>query len=142
SDRGGPPLAAALCGWDAVGIELAGDLAQAPPGGVRGLDSFDYLFGDPPRAASVRRRGARLGRPSTLREQAVELVDRDQPCAPWKWSLRTCARSRYVGSSRGPRSPRLWRIRLRPPVYPTRAPHEGLSPPPPTSVGPYNQAAP
>jgi hypothetical protein len=71
-----------LCCWNAIGVELAGDLTQAPAGDVRGLDSFHYLFGDLPRAASERRCGTRLGGLSTFGEESFKLVDRDQSCAP------------------------------------------------------------
>jgi hypothetical protein len=71
-----------LRGWDSVSVEFAGDLAQASAGGVRGLDSFDQLLWNLPRAASDRRCRARLTGPPTLGEEPFELVDRDQPCAP------------------------------------------------------------
>jgi hypothetical protein len=61
-------LPAALRGWHAVGVEFAGDLAQAAASGVRGLDSFDHLFGNLPWAASARRCRARLGWPPTFAE--------------------------------------------------------------------------
>ena len=75
-------MLAALCGWDGVGVELAGDLAQALTGGVGGLDSFDHLLGNLPRAAAERRCRARLGGVPAFGEESFELVDRDQPCTP------------------------------------------------------------
>ena len=75
-------MAAALCGWDTLGVELASDLAEAAAGGVRGLDSFDHPFGNPPRTASARRCRMRIGRSPALGEESFELVDWNQHCAP------------------------------------------------------------
>jgi hypothetical protein len=83
-----------LCGWDAVGIELAGDLAQAPARGVRRLDSFDHVFGNLARAASERRCRTRAAGPPTFSEESFEFVDPDQPCAPGISIVSTCGTTR------------------------------------------------
>jgi hypothetical protein len=66
----------------AVGVERAGDLAEALAGGVRGLNSFDHPFGNQLRAASDCWCGARLALLPTVGDEPFELVDRDKPRAP------------------------------------------------------------
>jgi hypothetical protein len=82
SDGRGPPLAAALCGWDGAVVEFAYDFAEAAAGVVCCLDSFDDRFGELPRAASGGRCWVRSGGSSMFGEESFEFVDRDQPCAP------------------------------------------------------------
>lgn len=75
-------MSSALCGRDAIGVELAGDLAQRLAGGVRCLDPFDDQFGESPRAASERGRTARPGGSAAFGDESFKFVDRDQSCAP------------------------------------------------------------
>jgi hypothetical protein len=71
-----------LCGWDAVGVEFSGDLAQAAAGGVGGLNSFDDVIGELSRAAWDLQGWASVGWPTMFGEEAFEFVGRDQSCAP------------------------------------------------------------
>jgi hypothetical protein len=71
-----------LRGWNAVGVELAGDLAQAVAGGVRGLDSFDDVIGELARAASGLVGWTPVGRATMFGEESLEFVGRDQSCTP------------------------------------------------------------
>jgi hypothetical protein len=71
-----------LCGWDAIGVEFTGDLAQAAAGGVRDLNSFNDAIGELPRAALDFRGRASVGRPTMFGEESIEFVGRDQSRAP------------------------------------------------------------
>jgi hypothetical protein len=75
-------LPAALCGWDILGVQFAGNLAQAAAGGVRGLDSFDDVIGELPRAALNLRSWASVGWLTMFGDESFEFVGRDESCAP------------------------------------------------------------
>jgi hypothetical protein len=60
-----------------VGIEVSRDLLRARAFRSLAPDSFDYLGGHERRTTSNKRRGQRQGGSSPLREESLELVDRD-----------------------------------------------------------------
>jgi hypothetical protein len=80
--RRGPPLPAPVGSRDLVGVEVGGDLMEALAGGAFGTDPFDDFGRYETWAASGCRGGAWFGSSSLFGEEAFELVDGDQLCAP------------------------------------------------------------